>query len=388
VSRPFSPKAVVRAVPRDLLRAYCAAHDVPLDERVFDDDTTPSQAAALTRALSPATRPRFDGALRDVHDLATDDGTQALVAEAAHLGLRLPPEYHALAGGAARALWFLTHHREAFHNARRLFAADHLSARSSTAVGGLPRVPPAHATADLSPFRRALAEYFQVSQSRGRLCHIDALPRGHRLLLFVYLDDYPAIHVRFGADARLERGTHLPTFEVVFQFDHAAGTLSVFARGGRAVRVELLGLFCEHVLGAPCPSGVSLRPTFRLDGLLRPDATLPLDPTGGVTAARVRRLQVAVPRTHESVTLDAAPDGGREDIYRMLDRHFPADVFPRDDLLVLGATISVGYTAGGKSRTLTFDLTAKGSTTLTARPDEQQDLGQRLMRAWGITDAP
>ena len=102
---------------------------------------------------------------------------------------------------------------------------------------------------------------------------------------------------------------------------------------------------------------------------------------------RIRRLRVGVPRTDESVMLDAAPEGGREDIYRMLDRHFPVAAFPRDELLVSLATISVGYTDGGKNRTLTFDVTARGTTNLTSRADDQQDLGERVLRAWGVTGA-
>lgn len=387
MSRPYSPHAVIRAVPRDLLRAYCVAHQVPLDERVFADGVNPPQAVALASRLSPAIRPRFDGDLREVHELATEDGTLALVAEARECGLDLPPEYHALAGPAARALWFLTHHERVFRTARLLHAADHLSARSSTTVNDLPPGLPPHDTADLKHFRLALTEYYFLEQGRGRLCHIDSVARGHRLLLFLYLDDFVAVHTGFADDDRLERRPHRPTFEVVYQFDHAAGSLSVFAKGGQSVRITLLDLFCRHMLGVERPSGVALRPRYRLDHLLSRDTTVPLDPAGGVTGARIRRLRVAVPRRKEAVTLDAAPEGGGEDIYRMLDRHFPPAEFPRDELLVTTATITVGYTAGGKGRTLTFDVTSRGATNLTSRSDDQQDVGERVLRAWGVIDA-
>ena len=87
------------------------------------------------------------------------------------------------------------------------------------------------------------------------------------------------------------------------------------------------------------------------------------------------------------MTLEAAPEGGREDIYRMLDQHFPVAEYPRDELFVSMATITVGYTAGGKARTLTFDVTARGTTNLTSRADDQQDLGERLLRFWRVLDA-
>ena len=97
MSRPYTPLHVIRAVPRDLLRAYCAEHQVPFDPRLFADTSTPSQMLALGLG-TPAIRPWFDGALRHVHEMGTDDGTQVLVAEARECGLDLPPEYRELAG--------------------------------------------------------------------------------------------------------------------------------------------------------------------------------------------------------------------------------------------------------------------------------------------------
>ena len=164
MSRPYSPLAILRAVPRDLLRAYCAEHQVPFDPRLFADDTTPSQTLALALGLgTPAVRPWFDGALRHVHEMGTEGGTLALVAEAHYERLDLPPEYHALAGPEARALWFLTYLPAVFHAARLQHTADHLADRHSTAVAGLPEGIPPHSLAELGEFRRALAEYFLLT---------------------------------------------------------------------------------------------------------------------------------------------------------------------------------------------------------------------------------
>lgn len=384
MSRPFSPRAVIRTIPRPLLRAFCEAHRLPLDPRA--DDATVPQVVAVARSLPADLYPRFQAALRDVHDMATEEGTLALVTEARFRRLDVPPEFDAMEGPAARALWFLTYHRQAFHAARLVHAADRLSGRSSTTAVGLPDAVPPHALADLTPLRLALTEYYQTRQGRGRHCHIDPLERPPRLLLFVYLDDYAAVHVGFDGTDRLQRRPHRPAFEVVYQFA-APGTLSVFARGRERVRVDLLELFCRHVLGMETLPEVVRRPAFRLDPLLRRDAARAPNADGGPLRARIRRLRVALPDSGQAVTLDAAEDGAWDDIHGMLDRHVPAAEFPRDELRVTAATLTVGYVRDGENRTLEFNVTRRGSTDLTSKADELQTLGERLLRALGVTDA-
>jgi len=87
------------------------------------------------------------------------------------------------------------------------------------------------------------------------------------------------------------------------------------------------------------------------------------------------------------VTLETAPEGAWDDIHRMLDRHFPVAEFPRDDLTVSVAGITFGYIRDGLPRTLTFDVTRRGTTDLASRSDDLQELGERLLRAWGLTGA-
>ena len=201
----------------------------------------------------------------------------------------------------------------------------------------------------------------------------------------MYLDDYPDIHVGFAADERLERRPHLPTFEVVFQFAAPPGTLSVYSNKLRQpVRVALLELFCRHVLGVePLPELVR-RPAFHLNHLIHRDSVRAVDPALGLTGARLRRLRVSVPGTGEWVTLEAAPEGAWDDLHRMLDRHFPVAEFPRDELTVSGCGITLGFLRDCQPRTLTFDVTRRGTTDLASKSDDLQELGEGLLRSWGV----
>ena len=58
------------------------------------------------------------------------------------------------------------------------------------------------------------------------------------------------------------------------------------------------------------------------------------------------------------MTLEADPQAGPDDVYAMLDAHFPADVFPRGDLFVNQATFNVRYRLPGdeRERSLTFEV--------------------------------
>lgn len=386
MSRPFSPITVVRTIPHDLLTAFCAAHHIPLDPAALAPDADARRVVAAAHTLPEPDCRRFDAALRDVHDLATEDGTRALVAEAEYAGIRLPPEFHALAGGAARGLWFLTHHPLAFDAARLVYAADHLSARSCTAVAGLPTVMPDHSAAALAPLHAALCEYYR-RQARGGHCQLDPLVRGDRLLVFGYLDDYPATHLEFDSADQFHRRHHRPAFEVVFQFTPPGGTLAVFAGGGQDVRMDLLELFCQHLLGVPVPAEILRAPAFRLDHLLSPDATLAVPDGYGIADLRVRRMRVYLPGSGETVTLETARHADRHAVYRMLDRHFPVEVFPRDALRVSMVSVTLTFDGDGERRTLTFDVSGRGTTNLTARPDRHQAVGESLLRGWGVTGA-
>ena len=71
----------------------------------------------------------------------------------------------------------------------------------------------------------------------------------------------------------------------------------------------------------------------------------------------------------------------------MLDRHFPAADFPRDELTVSGCGVTLGFVRDGQPRTQTFDVTRRGTTDLASRSDDVQELGERLLRSWGMTGA-
>ncbi len=385
MSRPFSPIAVVRQVSPAMLADFCAAHHIPLDPTALAPDADARHIVTAAQAMPAHDRERFDAALGDVHDLATEDGSRALVAEAEYARLPLPPAFHDMAGDAARAMWFLTHHPNAFDAARLVYAADHLSARTSSAVAGLPTVMPDHSEAALAPLRTALCDYYR-RQARGGHCHIDALVRGHRLLLFGYLDDYPATHLEFDRE-QFRRRHHRPAFEVVFQLTPPAGTLAVFAGGGEDVRVALLDLSCRHLLGIPAPAEVLKVAPFRLDHLLSPDATARVPDGHGVADLRVRRMRVYVPGSGETVTLETARHADRHAVYRMLDRHFPVEHFPRESLRVSLVTVVLTFAGGKGRRTLSFDVSSRGTTTLAARPDRHQAVGEALLAGWGVTGA-
>ncbi|MBX9624132.1 MAG: hypothetical protein K2X82_10015 [Gemmataceae bacterium] len=86
------------------------------------------------------------------------------------------------------------------------------------------------------------------------------------------------------------------------------------------------------------------------------------------------------------MTLEADPQAGPDDVYAMLDAHFPADVFPRGDLFVNQATFNVRYRLPGdeRERSLTFEVSFPDDCTLRSLPEEQRAVGERCLRRWGV----
>jgi hypothetical protein len=160
----------------------------------------------------------------------------------------------------------------------------------------------------------------------------------------------------------------------------------VYSKVRESVRIRLLELFCRHLLGVETLPEIVRRPRFRLNHLVRRETALHARPVDGVTGVRIRRLRVSVPRTGEWLTLEVTPEGAWHDIYTMLDRHLPTTEFLRDEVTVSLAGLTVGYLGEGKSKTLTFELTRRGTTNLASRSEFLQDLGERVLEAWGILD--
>lgn len=107
MARQYSPLAVLRHLPADLVRRFCEVAGVPLAVGWDDSPDVPTLYAAWL-TLPPDSQKRFEQMLQWVHQLGTGPGVRALAEEAVYRNeafAGLPDEY----GHPATALWCLIH---------------------------------------------------------------------------------------------------------------------------------------------------------------------------------------------------------------------------------------------------------------------------------------
>jgi hypothetical protein len=387
VSRHYSPRAVLRHLPLELLRRFLDLNSIatsPAWDALVEGDT-----AAVYRAwldLPPPAREQTEQMLRQVHEMASHPGIRALIAEAAFRGRDIADALDPIPGLHAKALWVLTHHPPVFHTARLLLSAASPVGKYWNLTTGFEATPFDASETALRTLRVQLARLYR-EQGRGQRCTVEDFERNGCLYLFVYLDDYTQTQTAHNDQNRLVRSPVRPAFEVVYVYHREAGTLDMYAQGDRRWRACLRDLFCEHVLRSDPPAVSPSRRSYELNGLLRPDFRLPVDPARGILSASVRRLRVVhAPNPKRRVTLDGNPDGGPGELQVMLDQHFPPAAFPRSELLVNGAAFQVTFQLPGEDadRSLTFEVSFPDACNLKSMPDDRREVGEWCLRRWGI----
>lgn len=379
----YSPKSVLRHLPLDLVRAFLSQQHISTgdDWESLSEGDTPSLCRAWL-ALPPADCQQVELMLRHVHELASEAGVRAMIAEALHRGRDIAGFLEDVPGHEAKALWVLLNHPPAFHTARQLLAASAPAGRYwhlTTGFGG--RAYDASRAA-IQNLRVALSHLYR-EQARGQRCTIEEYDRADGLFLFVYLDDYATTHTTHNHLGKLVRAAVRPAFEVVYVYRPAAGTLDMYARGERRWRHALRDLFCEHILGCQPPPAPRER-EYRLNHLLDRAVPLPIDPPRGVLGVTIRSARIIDRReAARRVDLGANPDRAR-DVYDMLDAHFPADRFPRSELYLSQAVFAVSYRHGGEDRSFTFQVTFPDACNLRSLPEDQRAVGEWCLRRWGI----
>jgi hypothetical protein len=391
MARHYSPKAVLRHLPLDLLRTFLNQQDIPTAggplwpnwDALTDGDTTALYAA--WRDLPNGPRERVELMLRQVHDMASEAGVREMIREALFRGPDIADQLAPLEGHHAKALWVLLNCGPAFHTARRLLSAASPVGRFWNLTTGFSGEAFDVTQTALAALRASIAALYR-EQGRGHICTVEHFERDGVLYVFLYLDDYTQTHTAHNALGTLTRSPLRPAFELVFVYTQSAGTLDLYARGDRRWRSVLRDRFCEHVLHTTVPLATPGRRSYQLNGLI--DRTFPLDtdPHRGILSAIVRRLRI-VPADclDQRVTLETTSGRARE-VYDMLDVHFPIERFPRCDLFVNLVTFTVTYVPNGEEgvRPLTFDVSFPDGCNLKSLSHDQREVGEWCLRQWGI----
>jgi hypothetical protein len=104
----------------------------------------------------------------------------------------------------------------------------------------LPKKPIEFTEATVSDLGRRISEYYRTRDGRGENCKVEYRHRSSGLdSFFAYPADYVEEIMGYDEDGELEQTPWSGAFEVAFNYAGAAGTVELFAEGGKQVRDDL-----------------------------------------------------------------------------------------------------------------------------------------------------
>lgn len=268
----YSPKMFMADIPKELLKEYFDAKELPgppttkglLKDFPWSEanGTYVDDLFAAWQGLDGQAVAATESDFRAIHDLANPDGIRVLVEEGQFHGLDLAGDLDPREGFLNKAMWVFLKYPHVFLVAHRFFATDNASSLYRRKRTDLPALPP-----DLTPevreaFKQAISAYYWKNEGRGKRCHMDVYLRGgHVHYFFVHPEDYAGTFMGFTGKGEFSRQPQKPAFEVVFIFDERTGVLELLARGERKTKEALQRIFGSTMLGIDLgPEEKSRRP--------------------------------------------------------------------------------------------------------------------------------
>lgn len=392
MARPFEPRKVLKQIANPLLREFFTRRGelggVPWDE-LTEHKIEPVFEA--WQALPEASKSEVQIILRDIADLSDHRGRAVLAEEVL---LRCPDraaEFETHQSKADNAMWVYLNLPQAFGEAAMFARADSLPQSQWRKRNGLPMRAITADEAMCDALAKELTAFYGPQQMRGRFCKVVHYRRpGGADYFFAYLDDYPDKRLIFDESSdqpvvRSDRGA----FENVFVFTADEGAMEIFAPGISKSWEPMQKLFGRAILGEEIPPADPLRPSYRIDHLLRPDFPLPTMPEDRVEDARITRLRLLPRGSGGYIEIKADPRGGRFDIYRKIERFLRAENIPIEGTRVLQASFALKFVHEGRGRQpqMTFNITAPHSSDLRHKRDEHRVVAERCLKLWEVTDA-
>lgn len=385
MTRHFSIPTVLRMTPNGILRAIFTRmghkmHAVPW-EKLPQRNIEPILDAI--QKLSSVEQNSLETVLHDIFDLACENGNRAIREAATVAVTKMPIVLPEVGGAYCTSAWTWLNYPDVFDRAMLLFEVDHLGRWRKWK--DLPRVAPRNTPESLHALALVIGRMLQREEGRGQRCTVEHVRRGDSADCFLaYTDDFAHTILMHDKAAQLVPRTIRPTFDIVFAYNQAEGTLELHAKVLHRLKPALEDVFCRVILGhiPEPPGGESV---YNLNVLKDGPDCLETDPADGVTPI-VHRLRLAIPESRDMITLEADRTAGPECIYKMLDECLNREKLPLDELEVASATIGLVLHPidGRKPGRLTFDVARPDTCTLRNHRPDRVALAQKYLKRWGI----
>ncbi len=384
----FNPKRVLRQISNPLKKIFFErqGHALPVEwDRITH--TQIDEVFHAWQALPDAPRKQIEIILHDVDEMATDDGIRVLIEEGQYHGTDPAKDLEAMDSRFDRAMWVFLNRPEIWNGAVMFARADGVAAgRSWTKRGDMPVADPKRGKQDVAKLAAALSAFYRERQGRGHHCHVEHFVRGgEQDYYFVYLSDYADTHINFDEKGELQRTPDRRAFEIVFAYERDAGSLEMFAKGGKKVVEPLQGIFARVILGRDLPPADPNVKPYRLDHLMDRAFGFPTDPGDGIEEVSLRRMRLSIiGNRRRRILLEPDAEAGREAIYDMLERDLNRQNLPRSILHVTKVTLQMRFNGDGNGHPLMFDVAYPSSCNLKSKREEHRMIGEKYLKQWKI----
>jgi len=378
----------LRKVPASSLRAYFDQAGIELPRRVDWDAPEPEAVRVTLRAvgeMDEAARARVVNDADRVSALADDAGQTALYSV-----IDDRSRLDQLANGHARALWMFLNEYVLFRHAEEVRYTDERR-RGRSWDGFLCELDCAvrRDETSLAAFKASLRERFASNN-----VHVDIFERVRPtfdgedcelIQIAVYREGLLDDHLAFDAAGELVRRPHRPVFEAAMTYEPATGVIEVVA-SDRERRAEMARFLARDLLGVEFRSEKVSLPRYDLSMLLAP-FDFPADLEDGIERVEVRQLRLMpLDAVSERITLECLSKADRT-IWSMAEARLGSGNPLSGGWVATKATIVIKFhpkDGERRGRTLPLTITMPHGCDLKDRTEEEQLIGNKYLRRWGI----
>ena len=295
----------------------------------------------------------------------------------------------ALANGHARALWMFLNAPVLFRRAEEVrYTDERRRGRSWDGFISPPNLDIRRDPASLDAFKASLRAHFGSNN-----VHVDIFDRcrptfdgedSEVVQIAIYREGLPDDFLAFDG-ATLVRRARRPVYEAALTHEQATGVIEVVA-SDRESREEIVRLMARDLLGIDYQNEkVPLR-RYDLAILLRPFG-FPTDPADGIESVEVKQLRLMpIDDVGERVTLECLRKADRT-IWSMAADHFGAGDPLAGGWVATQAKLTIKFHPKGdakRGRTLPLTITMPHGCNLKDQTEEEQLIGEKYLRRWGI----
>lgn len=386
----LDPRKAINQIPVPLLIQLLQEFDFRQPELVMlvSGDKNVDVYESVMRS-EPETKRRLLGILRQAFDIADDAGARVMAQDLVAVDSETSRDFQNQPSLIAKAMWFYLSRPGDFERVARFAAADRLAGgRSWKAFQSLPVRDVQFEDGLISRLKKNVSGYYHRTEGRGGQCEVVPYVRGDETdYFFVYMDDHPQSMMVF------RDGENQPTtiseriaYENIFVHERKKGRLQIYARGGRRVVEALAKEFCSAAFGQHTPFTPATTRVYSLNHFLDPALTLQVNPAIGLAQARIRSIRLRGASPGEVLQYEAGSQYVPDAVPRMLKILRRSQIIT-NSTRVASVTFEVGLKCPGtdRGRVVSFSVTWPGWCSLLNMPDEDREIGEWCLKAWGVS---